>query len=109
PAAPPPPAKKSLDLGTIAALGVAVGGIGAFIGALLTSIFGLGVWMPVGVIALSMMISGPSMLLAYLKLRTRNLGPLLDANGWAINGRARINVPFGTALTGVAALPAGAA
>ncbi|HTJ46604.1 MAG TPA: hypothetical protein VL463_31075 [Kofleriaceae bacterium] len=107
-AAAPPPPKKTIDLGTIAALGVAVGGIGAFIGALLTSIFGLGVWMPVGVIALTLMISGPSMLLAYLKLRTRNLGPLLDANGWAINGRARINVPFGTALTGVAALPPGA-
>jgi hypothetical protein len=102
----PPPSK--LDLGTIAALGVAVGGIGAFIGALLSSIFGLGAWMPIGVIALTLLISGPSMMLAYLKLRTRNLGPLLDANGWAINGRARINVPFGSALTEVAALPPGA-
>jgi hypothetical protein len=45
------------------------------------------------------------MLLAYLKLRQRNLGPLLDASGWAINGRARINVPFGGALTDVAQLP----
>jgi len=45
------------------------------------------------------------MLLAYLKLRQRNLGPLLDASGWAINGRARINVPFGGALTDVARLP----
>jgi hypothetical protein len=33
--------------------------------------------------------------------------PLLDANEWAINGRVRINVPFGEALTRVAALPAG--
>jgi hypothetical protein len=48
------------------------------------------------------------MLLAYLKLRQRNLGPLLDASGWAINGRARINVPFGGALTVLAALPEGA-
>jgi hypothetical protein len=40
-------------------------------------------------IALLLMISGPSMLLAWLKLRQRNLGPILDANGWAINGRAR--------------------
>jgi hypothetical protein len=48
------------------------------------------------------------MLLAWLKLRQRNLGPLLDANGWAVNTRARINIPFGAALTGVAALPAGA-
>ena len=52
-------------------------------------------------------ISGPSMLLAWLKLRQRNLAPLLDANGWAVNTRARINLPFGASLTGVAALPAG--
>jgi hypothetical protein len=70
--------------------------------------FDLGVWMPVGILAIIFMISGPSMLLAYLKLRQRNLGPILDANGWAINGRARINVPFGGALTDVACLPPGA-
>jgi hypothetical protein len=58
----------------------------------------------IGVIAL---ISGPSMLLAYIKLRKRNLGPILDANGWAVNTRAKINVPFGTSLTGIAKLPPG--
>jgi uncharacterized membrane protein YdbT with pleckstrin-like domain len=42
-----------------------------------------------------------------LKLRKRNLGPILDANGWAVNARARINVPFGASLTGVATLPPG--
>jgi hypothetical protein len=47
------------------------------------------------------------MLLAWLKLRRRNLGPILDANGWAINGRARINVSFGAAMTEVAAIPRG--
>jgi len=48
------------------------------------------------------------MILAYIKLRKRNLGPILDANGWAVNARARINVPFGTSLTGIAKLPPGA-
>jgi len=37
------------------------------------------------------------MLLAWLKLRQRTLGPVLDATGWAINGRIRINVPLGAA------------
>jgi hypothetical protein len=46
--------------------------------------------------------------LAALKLRSRNLGPILDANGWAINARARINIPFGRTLTEVATLPANA-
>ena len=47
------------------------------------------------------------MIMAYLKLRRRNLGPILDANGWAVNAKAKMNVPFGGALTGVAALPPG--
>ncbi|HSY17525.1 MAG TPA: hypothetical protein VK815_04285, partial [Candidatus Acidoferrales bacterium] len=29
-------------------------------------------------------------------------------NGWAVNAKAKMNVPFGGALTGVAALPPGA-
>src|SRR5262249_6404563 len=58
--------------------------------------------------AVVLMISGPAMILAYVKLRRRNLGPLLDASGWAINARACINVPFGGALTALAVLPPGA-
>jgi hypothetical protein len=34
--------------------------------------------------------------------------PLLDANGWALNATARINVPFGASLTRLATLPKGA-
>jgi hypothetical protein len=99
------PEETKIDVGTVAAIGVAIGGIGAMFTGVLTAFFGLGLWMPLGIIAVLLGISGPSMLLAYLKLRQRNLGPLLDANGWAINGRARINVPFGGALTDVAKLP----
>src|SRR5206468_2189824 len=46
-------------------------------------------------------------IIAWLKLRKRNLGPILDANGWAVNAKARINVPFGKSLTQVAKLPPG--
>jgi len=64
--------------------------------------------MPLVLLGLLLLVSGPAMLLAWFKLRQRNLGPLLDANGWAVNIRARLNIPFGAALTGVAQLPAGA-
>ena len=47
------------------------------------------------------------MILAFIKLRKRNLGPILDANGWAVNAKAKINVPFGTSLTHIATLPPG--
>lgn len=100
-------APKKLDVGVVAALGVAVGGITAALGALLQAFFGLGIWMPLGVIALMLVISGPSMLIAWLKLRQRNVGPILDANGWAVNAHARVNVPFGASLTRLAVLPKG--
>ena len=47
------------------------------------------------------------MVLAYIKLRKRNLAPILDANGWAVNAKAVINVPLGQSLTQIAELPAG--
>lgn len=106
PAAPPAPPKR-FDVGVVAALGVAVGGITAAFGALLQAFFGLGLWMPVGLVGLVLLISGPSMMIALLKLRGRNIGPLLDANGWAINTNARLSVPFGASLTKVAVKPAG--
>jgi hypothetical protein len=102
-----PAAKPKIDIGVVAALGVAVGGITAALGMLLQAFFGLGLWMPVGLVALLLLISGPSMIIAWLKLRQRNLCPILDANGWAINSRARINIPFGSSLTAIASPPPG--
>jgi len=104
PGAPPP---KKIDIGTVAALGVAVGGIAAAFGALLEAFFGLGLWMPAGFLGLILLISGPSMAIATLKLRQRSLGPLLDANGWALNAPAKVNIPFGGSLTKRAELPKG--
>jgi hypothetical protein len=104
----PPLAPKKIDVGVIAAIAVAFAGASAALGAILQAFFGLGFWMPLGVVAVVLLISGPSMLIAWLKLRQRNLGPLLDANGWAVNAKAKINLPFGRALTGTAVLPHGA-
>lgn len=95
--------------GIFAAIGLALGALGTAMAAIVTGFMALPLWqMPLVVGGIMLLISGPSMLLAWLKLRQRNLGPLLDANGWAVNTRARINIPFGAALTGVAALPKGA-
>ena len=101
-AASPP---KKFDIGVIAALGVAAGALGTVLGGLIAGFLGLGVYMPLGVLGIILIISGPSMAIAWLKLRQRNLGPLLEANGWAINGRVKINIPFGTKLTERAFLP----
>ncbi|HYP17612.1 MAG TPA: hypothetical protein VEQ65_10410, partial [Opitutus sp.] len=105
--AKPPAAPKKIDVGTVAALGVAVGGLTAAFGALLGAFLGLGLWMPAGILGVMLAISGPSMLIAAIKLRQRTLGPILEASGWAVNGRVKINIPLGTALTGIATLPRG--
>lgn len=109
PAAPAPAFDIAKFAGIFAAIGLAVGAIGTALTAAISGLFALAWWqLPLVAIGIMLAISGPSMLLAYMTLRRRNLGPLLDANGWAVNARARINIPFGDALTGVATLPAGA-
>lgn len=107
--ATPAPFDIAKFAGIFAAAGLAVGALGTALAAIFSAFLSLPVWkMPLVVLGLMLLVSGPSMLLAWLKLRRRNLGPLLDANGWAVNIRARINVPFGAALTGVPQLPGGA-
>jgi hypothetical protein len=107
----PPPDAKKIDVGTVAALGVAVGAIGTFVTALIgyaTGVFKLGPLAICGAtIGIMLLISLPSVVLAILKLRKRNLAPILDANGWAVNAKAKINIPFGATLTSVAKLPPG--
>lgn len=109
-AAPTKPAEpKKVDVGAVAAMGVAFSALAA-VGVGLMGLFkGIAPWqIPLIVIGLILLISVPSLILAFMKLRKRNLGPILDANGWAVNARAKINVPFGTSLTGIAKLPPGA-
>jgi hypothetical protein len=102
-----PAEKPKFEVGTIAALGVALGAIGALLGGFVSGFLGLGMWMPLGIIGLVLAISTPSMLIAWLKLRQRTLGPVLEGNGWAINGRVKINIPLGTAFTAAKRLPPG--
>jgi hypothetical protein len=95
--------------GIFAAIGLALGAIGGAITSVAKGFFELQPWeMPLAVIAALLIVSGPSMILAALRLRQRNLGPLLEATGWAVNGRVKINFPLGVALTDRASIPIGA-
>ena len=109
--APAANAPQKVDVGTVAALGVAFGAIGGFFAAVATlgkDLWAQGAFAMVGaILGIMLLISGPSLVMTYIKLRKRNLGPILDANGWAVNAKARINVPFGTRLTAIAELPPG--
>ena len=109
PATPKPAFDVGKFAGIFAAIGLAIGAIGGILASIVAGLLGLKLWqMPLAIIGLLLLISGPAMVLAGFKLKRRNLAPILDANGWAVNARARINIPFGTSLTGLAGLPDGA-
>ncbi|UUE91842.1 hypothetical protein [Comamonas thiooxydans] len=103
----PVPARKT-DVGTVAAIGVALGSLSAVIVGIFGKFIELGPWIPVAILGLILAISGPSMLIAWLKLRQRSLGPILDASGWAINGRMNINLGLGRSLSQTAKVPVNA-
>ncbi|MDD3876345.1 MAG: hypothetical protein PHT69_06965 [Bacteroidales bacterium] len=107
PVAPPPPFDIGKFVGIFAAIGLALGAIGSILLAIISGFLNLAWWqMPIALVGVMLAISGPSMILAWLKLRKRNLAPVLDANGWAINSRVKINIPFGNTLTHLAKIPA---
>ena len=108
-AAAPAPFDIAKFAGIFAAIGMAVGYIGSFLTSLATGVKSIATtawWaLPVAIISLLLVVSGPSMVLAWMKLRKRNLAPLLNANGWAINADAIVNVLFGNTLTEKAQFP----
>jgi len=92
--------------GIFAAVGMAIGMIGSALVAIGSGIMGLKWWQfPLVILAIMLVISGPSMFIAWTKLRKRNLAPVLNANGWAINAQAKVNIPFGASLTQQAKYP----
>ncbi len=86
--------------GIFAAIGMALGMIGTALAAVAKGLSGFAWWQLLIVfVCILLVISGPSMIMAWLKLRRRNLAPVLNANGWAINADAIISVIFGRTLT----------
>ena len=104
-AAPAQPFDVAKFAGIFAAIGLAIGSIGTFLTSLLSEVKEMHAWALLIVPAILIVVSGPSMILAWMKLRKRNLAPLLNANGWAINADAIVNVLFGNTLTEQAQYP----
>ncbi len=92
--------------GIAAAIGMAVAALGAVFVGIIAGAKSLVWWQWLIIIAaIILIISGPSMFLAWLKLRKRNLAPVLNANGWAINSRILVNTRFGATFTSLAKYP----
>lgn len=84
-----------------------MGALGTALASIVQGLLSLSWWqLPLLVLALLLVFSGPSLLMAWLKLHKRTLGPLLEASGWAVNSFAPINLRIGAALTQKAKLAA---
>ena len=110
PAAGEKPKVQAFDIakfaGIFAAIGMAVGFIGDFFKNVVVGFAVLQWWQDIlAVLGILLVISGPSMFLAWTKLRKRNLAPVLNANGWAINADVMVSVVFGNTLTTQAQFP----
>lgn len=110
PATADAPAAAPFDIGKFAgifaAIGMALGMIGSALAALAKGIFALTWWQLIlAFVGVMLIISGPAMVMAWLKLRRRNIAPLLNANGWAVNAASKISIPFGETLTDIAKYP----
>ncbi|MBO5864733.1 MAG: hypothetical protein J6Q73_01605 [Bacteroidaceae bacterium] len=104
--APAQPFDIAKFAGIFAAIGMAVGMIGSALVAIFNGLFKLEWWQMIMVfVGLMLVVSGPAMILAWLKLRRRNIAPLLNANGWAINASSKVSIPFGETLTDIAKFP----
>ncbi|MBR6881949.1 MAG: hypothetical protein IKN06_03150 [Bacteroidales bacterium] len=57
------------------------------------------------IVALMLIISLPSVFIAWRKLRRRDLGPVLNANGWAINAASYVRGKFAKGLTSLVKYP----
>jgi hypothetical protein len=92
---------------SVAALGIAVGLIGSAIGGLVSMIVGMPLWKTaLGLVAVILLVSGPAMILTWFKLRARDLAPILNACGWAVNRNLRLSLKLGRLFTTEAVLPA---
>jgi hypothetical protein len=91
-AVPPKPAPAATDAsnsaftGNIAMLSIGVGMLGAAFAGFVGIVAGLPCWkVLLGIAAIVLSVSLPSVILAWLKLRSRDLGVVLNAGGWAVN------------------------
>jgi hypothetical protein len=92
-----------------AAIGIAVGLISTAIAGVVSAVAGMPLWkIAVGLVVLLLVISGPSMILTWFKLRARDVAPILNACGWAVNRNLKLTLKLGRIYTTEATLPASA-
>ncbi len=91
---------------SVAAIGIGIGMMGTAVAALTATVKGMGVGqIALSVLAVILVVSLPSTILTWFKLRQRDLGAILNAGGWAINRPMRFSVSRARRFTTYAKSP----
>ena len=94
------------DVGKIAGITIAIAAVMGVVTAIVATLKSLTWWQWIVLIAgLMLVISLPSVFIAWRKLRRRDLGPVLNANGWAINAASYVRGKFAKGMTQIAKFP----
>ena len=98
--------KPGFDVGKVAGISIAAAAVSGVLIGLVAVLKSLTWWQWLILIAVVMLIiSLPSVFIAWRKLRRRDLAPVLNANGWAMNAASLVSVKFGKTLTSLAEYP----
>lgn len=91
---------------SVAAIGIGVGMMGAAAASLMAAVSGMS-WLQMiaSIFALLLIVSMPSVILTWFKLRQRDIGAILNASGWAINRPMRFTMKTARAFTKCAGDP----
>lgn len=85
---------------SVAAIGIGVGMVGAAAASLMAAISNMtALQIAISVVALILVVSLPSVVLTWFKLRQRDIGAILNASGWAINRPMRFSMKRARAFT----------
>jgi len=104
----PQPAATSTG-GLLAGGGIALAALGSSGAFVLSTLAGMKVWTILGVLfGLSQAILLPILLVAWIKLRRRDLSAILEGSGWGINARMRLTRRQATTFTNRPPYPPGA-
>ena len=87
---------------SVAAIGIGIGMVGAACASIMAAIGSMPAWkIALGVVMIVLLVSVPSMILCWFKLRKRDLGAILNASGWAVNRPMRMSTMLAKSFTRV--------
>ena len=91
---------------SVAAIGIGVGMMGAALASIMAAVSNMTWWqILVSIVAVILVVSLPSVILTWFKLRQRDLGAILNASGWAVNRPMRFSMKLARSFTKCACNP----